>query len=261
MRRPLSRLCLAVALASLAACGRDHHKVRHWPAQRFYTHAVSALKAGNYHHAVTLLEELEGSYPYGRYAAQAEIVVAYAYYKSGESDAAIAAIKRFIRLHPTDPRVAYAYYLEGLVNFNKNKSIIERTFGVNQLRGRDSTALRAALRAFETVVTKYPHSIYATDSAERANYLIDMLARNDISVARYYYIHGAYVATADRCKRVIEHYPRTPAVADALGLMAMAYQRMGMVHLSRDTARILVRNFPASPYVKRLRRAHVLGGS
>ncbi len=259
--RPLSRVFLVFALAGLTACGRDHHKTHHWPAQRFYASAVSSLKAGNYRHAVRLLEELEASYPYGRYAAQAEIVVAYAYYKSGESDAAIAATKRFIRLHPTDPRVAYAYYLQGLVDFNKHRSIIERAFGVNQLRGRDTTALRAALRAFETVVKKYPHSQYAADAAERANYLTDMLARNSIAVARYYYIHGAYVATADRCKRVIEHYPRTPAVADALGLMAMAYERMGMVHLSRDTARILARNFPSSPYLKRLRHAHVLGGS
>ncbi len=259
--RPLSRVFLVFALAGLTACGRDHHKTHHWPAQRFYANAVSSLKAGNYHHAVQLLEELEASYPYGRYAAQAEIVVAYAYYKSGESDAAIAATKRFIRLHPTDPRVAYAYYLQGLVDFNKNRSIIERAFGVNQLQGRDSTALRAALRAFETVVKKYPHSEYAPDAAERVNYLTDMLARNSIAVARYYYIRGAYVATANRCKRVIEHYPRTPAVADALGLMAMAYERMGMVDLSRDTARILARNFPSSRYLKRLRRAHVLGGS
>ncbi len=259
--RPLSRVCLVLALAGLTACGRDHHKTHHWPAQRFYARAVSALKADNYHHAVRLLEELEANYPYGRYAAQAEIVIAYAYYKSGQPDAAIAATKRFIRLHPTDPRVAYAYYLEGLVDFHKNSSAIERAFGVNQLEGRDSTALRAALRAFETVVTKYPHSVYATDAAERVNYLIDILARNNIAVARYYYIHGAYVATVNRCKRVIEHYPRTPAVADALGLMAMAYERMGLRDLSRDTARVLARNFPASPYLKRLRRAHILGGS
>ena len=144
------------------------------------------------------------------------------------------------------------------MDFTKNRGVIEKVFGVNQLRGRDTTAARAALRAFETLVKKYPQSRYAVDAAERINYLTDMLARNNIAVARYYYIHGAYVATAARCKRVIEHYPRTPAVADALGLMAMAYERMDMTHLSRDTARVLLRNFPKSPYVRALRHAHVL---
>ncbi|MHB8253239.1 MAG: outer membrane protein assembly factor BamD [Acidiferrobacter sp.] len=257
MRR-LIRLCLIVGLASLVACGRDHHKTHHWPANRFYAKGVAALKNGNYERAIRLFQGLEASYPYGRYAAQAEIVIAYAYYKAGEPEAAVAATKRFVRLHPTDPRVAYAYYLEGLIDFNKNRSVIEHAFGVNQLRGRDSTASHAALRAFETVVKKYPHSRYATDSAERVNYLTDMLARNNVAVARYYYIHKAYVATANRCKWVIEHYPHTPAVADALGLMAMAYERMGMTRLSLDTARVLALNFPASPYLAKLRRAHVL---
>jgi outer membrane protein assembly factor BamD len=260
MRR-LFRLCLIASLASLAACGRDHHKTHHWPAPRFYSAGVAALKDGNYRHAIRMFQELEASYPYGRYAAQAEIVIGYAYYKNGEPTAAIAATKRFIRLHPVDPRVAYAYYLEGLIDFNKNRSVVEHTFGVNPLRGRDSTTARDALRAFETVIKKYPHSRYAVDAAERANYLTDMLARNNIQVARYYYIHGAYVAAANRCKRVIEHYPRTPAVADALGLMAMSYDRMGMVRLSRDTAQILARNFPKSPYLKPLRHAHIIGGS
>ena len=257
MRR-LIRFCLIVGLASLSACGRDHHKTHHWPAQRFYAQGVATLKDGNYERAIRLFQGLEAAYPYGRYATQAEIVIAYAYYKASEPVAAIDAAKRFIRLHPADPRVAYAYYLEGLIDFNKNRSVIERAFGVNQLRGRDNSAARAALRAFATVVTKYPHSRYAADAAERVNYLRDMLARNNIAVARYYYIHGAYVATANRCKFVIEHYPRTPAVADALGLMAMAYERMGMTGLSRDTARILANNFPKSPYLARLRHAHIL---
>lgn len=260
MRR-LLRLCFIVGFASLAACGRDHHKTHHWPAPRFYASGLAALKDGNYHRAIGLFQELEASYPYGRYAAQAEIVIAYAYYKNSEPTAAIAATTRFIRLHPADPRVAYAYYLKGLIDFNKNRSVVEHAFGVNPLRGRDSTAARDALRAFETVLKKYPHSRYAVDAAERINYLTDMLARNNIQVARYYYIHGAYVATADRCKRVIERYPRTPAVADALGLMAMAYERMGMTNLSRDTAAVLAQNFPASPYLKTLRRAHLVGGS
>ncbi|HUW97464.1 MAG TPA: outer membrane protein assembly factor BamD [Acidiferrobacter sp.] len=256
--RYLIRLCLIVGLVSLVACGRDHHKAHHWPASHLYATGVAALKNGQYEHAITSFQDLEATYPYGRYATQAEIVIAYAYYKAGEPQSAIDAAKRFIRLHPTDPRAAYAYYLKGLIDFSKNRSVIEHAFGVNQFRGRDMSAARAAIRAFEVVVTKYPHSRYATDSAERINYLTDILASNNISIARYYYIKGAYVATVSRCKLVVEHYPHTPAVADALGLMAMAYERMGMTDLSGDAARVLALNFPASPYLAKLRRAHVL---
>lgn len=257
MRRLILPIVIA-GLTTLAACGRDHHVVHHWSASRFYDSSISALKGGNYSLAIRRLENLEADYPYGRYAAQAEIVIAYAYYKDGEPDAAIAAAKRFIRLHPTDPRAAYAYYLTGLIEFNKNRSTIEQFFGVNWLRGRDTAAAHAALRAFAVVVHRYPHSRYATDAAERINYLIDMLARNDVAVARYYYTQQAYVAAVHRCKTVIERYPRTPAVADALGIMAMSYARMGLVGLSRDTTRILALNFPASRYLRKLRAAHDL---
>ncbi len=257
MRR-LIRFWLILGLASLAACGREHHVVHHWPAQRFYQDGVAALKSGNYTMAIRRLQELESDYPYGRYAAQAQIVIAYAYYKNGESDAAIAATKRFIRLHPTDARVPYAYYLMGLVEFNKNRSAIEHFFGVNQLRGRDTTSAHAALRAFGTLVRRYPHSRYAPDAAERMNYLVDMLARNDIGVARYYYTQGAYLATISRCRLVIEHYQHTPAVEDALGLMAMAYARLGLTDLSRSTAQVLALNFPDSTYLRKLERAHIL---
>ncbi|MDA8361908.1 MAG: outer membrane protein assembly factor BamD [Gammaproteobacteria bacterium] len=257
MRR-LIRFWLILGLASLAACGREHRVIHHWPAQRFYHEGVVALKNGNYPMAIRRLQELEADYPYGRYAAQAEIIIAYAYYKNGESDAAIAAAKRFIRLHPTDARVPYAYYLTGLVEFHKNRSAIEHFFGVNQLRGRDTTAARAALRAFGTVVRRYPHSRYAPDAAERMNYLVDMLARNNIAIARYYYTQGAYLATIGRCRLVIEHYQRTPAVQDALGLMAMAYERLGLTDLSRDTARVLAKNFPHSAYLRKLERDHIL---
>lgn len=257
MRR-LIPVCLIAVLVILSGCGRDHHKIHHWTASRFYTSGIRALKAGNYTLAIRRLEGLEASYPYGRYASQAEIVIAYAYYKNGEPDAAIAGAKRFIRLHPTDRRVAYAYYLEGLIDFNKNRSVIERAFGVNQLRNRDTQAARKALRAFQIVVKRYPKSRYATDSAERMNYLIDMLARNSFAIARFYYTQDAYIASINRCKSIIEKYPRTPAVADALGLMALAYERIGLTGLSRATTRVLAKNFPASLYLKKIRQAQAL---
>ena len=63
-------------------------------------------------------EKLEARYPYGRYAQQAQIEIAYAYYKANEPASALAACDRFIKLHPNHPNVDYIYYLKGLVNFN-----------------------------------------------------------------------------------------------------------------------------------------------
>ena len=40
---------------------------------------------------------------------------AYAYYKADMYDEAIAALDRYIELHPASPEVPYAYYLKGLL--------------------------------------------------------------------------------------------------------------------------------------------------
>jgi outer membrane protein assembly factor BamD len=77
----------------------------------------------NWEKAIKYLEKLEARYPYGRFAQQAQLDVAYAYWKSGERASAVAAADRFIKLYPNHTNVDYAWYLKGLVNFNENQGI------------------------------------------------------------------------------------------------------------------------------------------
>ncbi len=99
-----------------------------WSANQFYTEAKTALNEGNYQTAIEYFEKLQARYPFGRFAQQAQLELIYAHYKDDEPDQAIAAADRFIRTHPRHPFVDYAYYLKGLVNFNRSDSVIERMF-------------------------------------------------------------------------------------------------------------------------------------
>ena len=106
----------------LVGCGllpEVKDETKGWSAQRLYTAAKEAMSDGSYDKAVKYYESLEARYPYGRYAQQAQLEVAYAYFKDREPASAIAACDRFIKLHPNHPNVDYAYYLKGLVNFNE----------------------------------------------------------------------------------------------------------------------------------------------
>src|SRR5690606_33349242 len=108
----------------LAACGIlsektvDHSK---WSASKFYVEAKNELNEGNYSAAVKLFESLEARYPYGRYAQQAQLEIAYAYYKDQEHASAIAAAERFIQLYPHHQNIDYAYYIKGLASFNDDQ--------------------------------------------------------------------------------------------------------------------------------------------
>jgi outer membrane protein assembly factor BamD len=253
MRR-LTRFIVAFSLLLLfAGCGANLDPTKDWSPQRFYKEAKEKIADGDYETAIKYLESLQARYPYGPYAEQAELEIAYAYYKYDEPALAIAAADRFIRLHPTHPHVDYAYYLKGLVNFRGEKSLANWLFGAkDDLSDRDPKAARDSYNAFRELVERFPNSRYAEDARQRMAYLFETQARYETQVARFYYDRDDYVAAVNRCKYALETYPRTPSTEEALGIMALSYKAMGMERLMQDTARVLRRNFPNSRYIKEL---------
>ncbi len=259
----LKRL-LALGMVSallLAGCASlDDDETKGWSVQKLYIEAKDKMSDGDYETAIKYFEKLEARYPYGRYAEQAQLEVAYAYYKNDDPALSIAAAERFIRLHPTHPSVDYAYYLKGLVNFHGEQSFVNWLFGAKEdLAQRDPKGTREAYLAFKELVERFPQSRYAEDSVKRMAYLFEAQARHEIQVARFYYNRGAYVAAVNRCKYTLEAYPRTPAVEDALGIQAMSYKRMGLEPLYTDTVRVLKLNFPESRYLAEAERLRADG--
>jgi len=179
--------------------------------------------------------------------------VAYAYYKDEEMSSAISAAERFIRQYPTHAHVDYAYYLKGLASLDEERNFLERWLTDIDLSDRDPKALRAAYDSFRELVERFPKSQYADDAFARLNYLRNALAMSELHAARYYFKRGAYVAVVNRCKEVIEHFQRTPAIEEALGLQAMAYKKLGLERLMTDTVRVLEKNFPNSAYLGKVR--------
>ncbi|MBU1396895.1 MAG: outer membrane protein assembly factor BamD [Gammaproteobacteria bacterium] len=249
--RVLGSLLLAAAL-TLGGCGllpEVKDETAGWSAQRIYAEAKDNLNSGNYERAVKLFETLESRYPFGRYAQQAQLEVAYAYYKDNEPISAIAACDRFIKLHPNHPNVDYAYYLKGLANFNDDLGLLGNL--VNQdLSERDPRAARDAFLAFKELVTRFPDSKYADDATARMKYLVNALAGNEVHVAKYYLKRKAWVAAANRAKEVLKTYPEAPALEEALAIMVVAYDKLELTDLRDDAQRVLTLNFPDSQYAK-----------
>lgn len=221
-----------------------------WSAEKLYTEAKRELDNGDYETAIDYLEKLEGRYPYGRYAQQAQLDAAYAYYRDDQPELAMAAAERFIHLHPAHPSVDYAYYLKGLIAFKIKRGALDFMLRKQDYADRNPDAMQKAYDAFLDLVERYPNSRYATDARKRMVYLHNLLAKHEVAVARYYYTRGAYVATVNRSKQVLEKYARTPAVEDALGLQMKAYHKMGLPRLASDSRRVLQKNFPGSAWLK-----------
>ena len=246
-------LWLAVALAMLAGCAskdvdEDSESTASGErtATQMYAEAKAALKAQDYETAIQRLEALEGRFPFGAYAQQAALDIAYAYYKYDEPESAIAAADRFIKLYPRHPRVDYAYYLKGLIKFEQGHSVFDR-IGGNDPAKRDPAAARKAFQFFSELVKRFPKSPYAEDAVQRMVYLRNNLARHELMVAEFYMKRRAYVAAANRASYIVENLQRTPSVERALVIMARAYTELRLPELAEDAVRILQLNFPDNP--------------
>ena len=247
----LAPLLLLAALV-LGGCGllqEEQDETLGWSANKLYSEARGAMSDGAYDKAVKYFEKLEARYPFGRYAQQAQLEVAYAHFKQGEAASAISACDRFIRLHPNHPNVDYAYYLKGLINFNEDLGLLG-FLGNQDLTERDPKAARESFETFKELVSRFPQSRYAADSSQRMNYLVNALAAHEVHVADYYVRRGAYLAAANRAQATIKAYPNSPARENALVILIKTYDAMGMKDLRDDTERVMRANFPNSRYFK-----------
>ena len=237
-------------LAGCGIFGETKDETAGWSANKLYTEAKEAMNDGSYDKAIKFYEKLESRYPYGRFAQQAQIDIAYAYWKSGEPASAIAACDRFIKLHPDHPNVDYVYYLKGLIGFNEDLGLLG--FVSNQdPTERDPKSARAAFDAFKELATRLPNSKYTPDAVARMKYLVNALASQEVHVARYYMKRGAYLAAVNRSQFALKNYPDAPAIEEALFIMVKAYDQLGLNDLRDDAERVMKKNFPKSEYYAR----------
>lgn len=240
---------LAVVLMAGCATVDTKDETRGWTVERIYATAREELDGGNYQRSLKLYETLQARFPYGRYAQQALMDEAYTHYKDAEPELAIASANRFIRLYPSHPNLDYMYYLKGLVYFNEDNSWMSRLSG-QDMSERDPKAARESYQAFQELVARFPQSQYSVDATEKMVRLINALGASEVHVARYYMKRGAWLAAINRAQTVVKEYANTGHNEEALAIIVVAYERLGMKDMAADARRVLQLNFPQSSYLQ-----------
>ena len=241
---------VVVAALLLAGCAADlQDETVGWSAQRLFGEAKDAMANKDWPRAIRYLEKLEARYPYGRFAQPAQLEIAYAHWKDSERASAIAAVDRFIKMYPNHANADYAWYLKGLINFNDQYGFFSWLTSPD-MSDRDPKSTRESFAAFREVVTRFPDSRYVPDAAARMRYLVNALASHEVHVARYYMKRGAYLAAANRAQYAIKSYPQAPATEEAVFVLVLAYDNLGMNDLRDAADRVMRTNFPDSRYLK-----------
>lgn len=249
--RSADRAVLTAVLAALmlAGCGSDPTDPSSGrSAEKLYAEAKEDAEAGSYERAIKALQRVEGLGATTLLAQQAQLDLAYLYWKSNEREQAIATLDRFVKYHPSSPALDYAIYLRGVVNFNDNVGLLG-SLGRQDMSERDQRASRDAYQAFRQLVEQFPQSRYAADARLRMNHIVDTLAAYEVHVARYYFNRGAYLAAANRAQQAVTEFQRSPAVEEALAIMVRSYDKLQLTALRDAADRVLRLNYPQSRFV------------
>ena len=233
----------------LGACtggGDQSDPTRNWSEAELYRQAKEALDGGDYEVAIDYYGKLGARFPFGDRAAQARLDLVYAYYKYQEPESAIEEAERFIRFDPQHPNVDYAYYIKGLINYNRRYGWADRFIPTDRAE-RDLTEYEAAFNDFKVLAEKFPDSRYTADALGRMGELRNVLARHELAVAEYYLARKAWVAAANRAEYLVSNFPSSAYAGRALAIMASAYREAGLDGLATDVIRVLKQNYPSYP--------------
>jgi outer membrane protein assembly factor BamD len=166
-------------------------------------------------------------------------MAAYAFYKAGKYQEAIASAQRYTTLHPGTKEAALAHHIIASANFDEIRDPM-----------RDQTATRKALAELKILRQRYPDSPYAKQAENRIRIAEDVLAAAEMNVGRYYLTRNNHVAAINRFKTVVVEYQTTAHVEEALYRMVASNMALGIVPEAQSAAAVLGHNFPNSPWYR-----------
>jgi len=239
------RLLLISTIVALAGGCASNREVEVLPEEVYYQNARQALNSGNFNEAEQNLDALETYYPFGRYAEQAQLDLIYARYQNLDLEGSRAAADRFMRLNPQTEHLDYAMYMRGLASYNLDIGLAARYFAVD-VAARSPGEQLQSFRDFSQLLSRFPESEYAPDARQRMIAIRNRMAELELHAARYYVKREAYIAANNRARYIVENFPSSPVVEEALILLADTFRLMDLKKGANDAIAMLRHNFPDS---------------
>lgn len=256
----LKMLAVAALVVTMSACSMFGHKretIDTMPVDALYNKAHGWLENSSYAAATRAYQRLIARFPSGAYNEQAQLDMAYSQYKDNQPDDALSTVNRFIKTYPANPHVDYAYYLRGLINFDRTSGVVERYIRrTGAQTRRDQGYNLQSFDDFSELSRRFPDSAYTADARQRMIYLRNVLAQYEINVSEFYLRNKAYVAAADRAQYVIEHYQQSPQTGDALAILTRSYLALQQKAQADETRQVLALNYPNHPYLSDAKWPH-----
>ena len=243
MKKSALLLIAFIGLGLLSACASAPEAETSKSAEELYNTGYKQMGKTQFARAKKPIETVELEHPYSKWATKGKLMGAYAYYRDQKFDDAILALDRFIKFHPGNKDIAYAYYMKGLCYY-------DQIVGVE----KDQQNTARALAAFQQVIARFPDSDYAQDAKLKLDLIYDHLAGQEMEVGRYYLRQKNYLSALTRFSEVVNHYQTTSQIEEALYRQVEIYKILGLDKESRDALKVLRHNYPDSRWTKQAKQ-------
>ncbi len=180
-------------------------------------------------------QEIQEKSPDKSYDAALMLRIADTYFGEEKFEEALVEYQAFLNYHPVNKDAVYAQYQIALCSFNQLSTI-----------DRDPEPTRTALKEFQTLLRKYPKSVYEEQAKKNAAICIDRLAEYELYVGRFYHKKGAYQAAAARLDKLLADYPGSSAEKDALYYAGLSHRELGERDRARDAFSTLAKKYPSA---------------
>ncbi len=207
------------------------------PPEQLYDQGLANIKAGNMAEAARKFDAIDQQNPFSEWARKALVMSTFVKYRSNRLDEGIATGNRYLSQYPKSKDAAYVQYLVGLCY---SKQIVDVT--------EDQRAAAKTIEAMQAVIDNYPNSEYVDDAQSKIRFARDQLAGKEMQVGRYYLERKEYLAAVSRFRIVVEKYPNTNQIEEALARLVEAYYAMGIVDEAQTAAAVLGHNYPDSQW-------------
>lgn len=239
MKKFLALFCMTLFVCSCASSKKEETTVSQ-TAEQLYKSGYEYLQKTSYQKAAESFEKVELEHPYSKWAVKSKLMGAYAHYKNEKYDDAIMAFERFIKFHPSNQDVAYAYYMKGLCYYDQISPA-----------DKDQLNTKEAFGAFLQLMVLFPDTEYAKDADAKLNLILDHMAGQEMSIGRYYLRNKNYLSALNRFNVVVKEYPKTPQIEEALYRQVEIYTIIGMKNQAQKSFKVLEYNYPKSNWTKK----------
>ena len=234
-------LFLSILLLSLAGCStgkKDNENII--SANVLYSQGKELLESRKYSKAAEEFEKIYFQHPGASITPQAELMEAYSLYLGTQYEDCVDVLDNFIKIHPMNLDISYAYYLKGLAEYMQ----ISRS-------ELDQSITEKAKVAFDELITRFPDTKYAIDASLKMDLINDHLAASEMDVGRFYLITNNPISAIGRFQKVIQNYGTTSHVAEALYRMTESYLILGIKEEATKYASVLGYNYNSNKWYKK----------